>query len=144
MDGCKPPCCCWDLNSRPSEEQLVLLTTEPSLQPLSPPFGTLVLSSHFFFCGYSYHIMAATVLVTLTREQRKPLRSLGKHLLSSTGQKHITHGVYIHIGEGTWLLWLGQIRALLDRIVGPILPLPQRTLHCLKTHFITTIDEHGC
>ena len=32
MDGCEPPCGCWDLNSGPSEEQSVLLTTEPSLQ----------------------------------------------------------------------------------------------------------------
>jgi hypothetical protein len=34
-DGCEPPCGCWDLNSGPSEEQSVLLTTEPSLQPLT-------------------------------------------------------------------------------------------------------------
>ena len=33
MDGCEPPCGCWDLNSGPSEEQSVLLTAEPSLQP---------------------------------------------------------------------------------------------------------------
>jgi hypothetical protein len=33
-DGCEPPCGCWDLNSGPLEEQSVLLTTEPSLQPL--------------------------------------------------------------------------------------------------------------
>jgi hypothetical protein len=33
QDGCEPPCGCWDLNSGPSEEQSVLLTTEPSLQP---------------------------------------------------------------------------------------------------------------
>jgi hypothetical protein len=32
-DGCEPPCGCWDLNSRSSEEQSVLLTAEPSLQP---------------------------------------------------------------------------------------------------------------
>jgi len=32
-DGCEPPCGCWELNSRPLEEQSVLLTTEPSLQP---------------------------------------------------------------------------------------------------------------
>jgi hypothetical protein len=32
-DGCEPPCDCWDLNSGPLEEQSVLLTTEPSLQP---------------------------------------------------------------------------------------------------------------
>jgi hypothetical protein len=31
-DGYEPPCGCWDLNSGPSEEQTVLLTTEPSLQ----------------------------------------------------------------------------------------------------------------
>jgi len=28
-----PPCGCWELNSGPLEEQLVFLTTEPSLQP---------------------------------------------------------------------------------------------------------------
>jgi hypothetical protein len=33
MDGCEPPCGCWDLNSGPLEEQSVLLTTEPFLQP---------------------------------------------------------------------------------------------------------------
>jgi hypothetical protein len=33
-DGYEPPCGWWDLNSGPSEEQSVLLTTEPSLQPL--------------------------------------------------------------------------------------------------------------
>jgi hypothetical protein len=33
LDGCEPPCGCWDLNSRPLEGQSVLLTTKPSLQP---------------------------------------------------------------------------------------------------------------
>jgi hypothetical protein len=33
IDGCKPPCGCWELNSGPLEEQPVLLTAEPSLQP---------------------------------------------------------------------------------------------------------------
>jgi hypothetical protein len=32
-EGCEPPCGCWELNSGPLEEQSVLLTTEPSLQP---------------------------------------------------------------------------------------------------------------
>ena len=32
-DGCVPPCGCWELNSGPLEEQTMLLTTEPSLQP---------------------------------------------------------------------------------------------------------------
>jgi hypothetical protein len=34
-DGCEPSCGCWDLNSVPLEEQSVLLTTKPSLQPAS-------------------------------------------------------------------------------------------------------------
>jgi hypothetical protein len=32
-DGCEPPCGCWELNSGSLEEQSVLLTAEPSLQP---------------------------------------------------------------------------------------------------------------
>ena len=32
-DGCESPCGCWELNSEPLEEQSVLLTTEPPLQP---------------------------------------------------------------------------------------------------------------
>ena len=33
LDGWEPPCDCWELNSGPLEEQPVLLTSEPSLQP---------------------------------------------------------------------------------------------------------------
>ena len=33
-DGCEPSCGCWELNSEPLEEQSVLLTAEPSFQPL--------------------------------------------------------------------------------------------------------------
>jgi hypothetical protein len=33
-DGCEPQCGCWELNSGPLEEQSVLLTAEPPLQPL--------------------------------------------------------------------------------------------------------------
>jgi hypothetical protein len=32
IDGCEPPCGCWELNSGPLEEQSVFLTAEPSLQ----------------------------------------------------------------------------------------------------------------
>jgi hypothetical protein len=32
-DGCEPPCGCWELNSGPLEQQSVLLTAKPSLQP---------------------------------------------------------------------------------------------------------------
>ena len=34
-DGCEPLCGCWELNSGPLEEQSMLLTAEPSLQPPS-------------------------------------------------------------------------------------------------------------
>ena len=33
-DGCELPCWCQELNPSPLQEQPVLLTTEPSLQPL--------------------------------------------------------------------------------------------------------------
>jgi hypothetical protein len=42
MDGCEPPCGCWDLNSRPLEEQSVLLTAEPSHQPLRIKFLNVI------------------------------------------------------------------------------------------------------
>ena len=32
-DGCELPCGCWELNPGPLEEQAMLLTSEPSLQP---------------------------------------------------------------------------------------------------------------
>jgi hypothetical protein len=48
-DSCEPPCGCWELNSEPLEEQSVLLTTEPSLQPLSLIFN-FVLFAFLFVC----------------------------------------------------------------------------------------------
>jgi hypothetical protein len=45
-NGCEPPCDYWDLNSGPLEEQLVLLTTEPSLQP-PPLFSFLETGSYY-------------------------------------------------------------------------------------------------
>jgi hypothetical protein len=43
-DGCKLPCGCWDLNLGPPEEQLALLTAEPSLQPKIHHFLKVVVS----------------------------------------------------------------------------------------------------
>ena len=34
IDGCEPPCRCWELNSEPLEELPGFLTSELSLQPL--------------------------------------------------------------------------------------------------------------
>ena len=48
-DGCEPPCGCWELNSGPLEEQAMLLTAEPSLQPI------VMLLLHvwvFFYLGH--------------------------------------------------------------------------------------------
>jgi hypothetical protein len=33
INGCELPCCCWELNSEPLEEQPVILTFDPSLRP---------------------------------------------------------------------------------------------------------------
>ena len=43
IDGCEPPCGCWELISGPLEEQSVLLTSEP-LSHLSNPLLTYSLS----------------------------------------------------------------------------------------------------
>ena len=48
--GCEPSCGCWDLNSRPSEEQSVLLPTEPSLQP------SHVVLLNFLWFGIFLHV----------------------------------------------------------------------------------------
>ena len=43
-DGCKPPCGCWKLNSG---HLVVLLTTEPSLQPPRSSFNHGIISLPF-------------------------------------------------------------------------------------------------
>jgi hypothetical protein len=50
-DGCEPPCGCWELNSGPLEEQSVLLTAEPSLQPrFYVLFCFVFLDGHSLYC----------------------------------------------------------------------------------------------
>jgi hypothetical protein len=46
--GNEPPCGYWDLNSGPSEEQSVLLPTEPSRQPTTYVFITNTSSISYF------------------------------------------------------------------------------------------------
>jgi hypothetical protein len=58
-DGCEPPCGGWDLNSGPVEEQPVLLTAEPSLQPVLVRMTSYVpitdsIASFNDFSGYSW------------------------------------------------------------------------------------------
>jgi hypothetical protein len=45
-NGCEPPCGCWELNSGPLEEQSVLLTAEPSLQPVMGILPTCLFVHH--------------------------------------------------------------------------------------------------
>jgi hypothetical protein len=62
VDGCEPPCGCWNLNSWPLEEQSVLLPAEPSHQPhtlLSRKYILLNLCR----CEHSWTYMLAYVLV---------------------------------------------------------------------------------
>ena len=51
IDGCEPPCCCWDLNSGPLEELKVLLTAEPSLQSKA----TLIKDNISLVLAYSFN-----------------------------------------------------------------------------------------
>ena len=37
-DGCRPPCCCWELDSGPLEDQSVLLTSLSLSSLRAPPF----------------------------------------------------------------------------------------------------------
>ena len=54
MGDCEPPCGCCDLNSGPSKEQSVLLTTEPSLQPLHFTFVVVVVVVLFCFVLFCF------------------------------------------------------------------------------------------
>jgi hypothetical protein len=52
--GHQPPCGCWDLNSRPSEEQSVFLPAEPSILPAQAfPFFNFF-SFFYFFLVFSW------------------------------------------------------------------------------------------
>ena len=46
VDGCEPPCGCWELNSGPLEEQSVLLTTGPTLHPWLHSLYTTIHTQH--------------------------------------------------------------------------------------------------
>jgi len=70
-DGCEPPCGCWDLNSGPLEEQSVLLTAEPSLQPRFMVLNfEFVLFFFFFFFFWFFFSELGT--------ESRVLRFLGK------------------------------------------------------------------
>jgi hypothetical protein len=85
--GCKAPCGCWDLNSRPSEEQSVLLSAEPSRQPLPvlilmTMVKVILLPASFHTFGYFYF----------------SLTSLWHHFLPRFSTLFIFMGQSIHFG----------------------------------------------
>jgi hypothetical protein len=70
MDGCESPCGCWDLNSGPWEEQSVLLTAEPSRQPLKETFN-----EEMYQCTYvNFFILSKQILfLVMTQLGQKQL-----------------------------------------------------------------------
>jgi hypothetical protein len=58
-NGCEPPCGCWELNSGRLEEQSVLLTAEPSLQP--PPWFFVCL--FVFYCCWWVFFLVKNILL---------------------------------------------------------------------------------
>jgi hypothetical protein len=70
-DDCEPPCGCWELNSGPLEEQSVLLTTEPSLQPQCVLFLTANVWQAFTVVS---HIICGRVITNLSVGLRKAKR----------------------------------------------------------------------
>ena len=69
-DGCEPPCGCWDLNSGPLEEQSVLLTPEPSLQPVTSFLYVSV------FCLHACISVLSACLSMIHRRQFVPQKKI--------------------------------------------------------------------
>jgi hypothetical protein len=70
MDGCEPPCGCWELNSGPLEEQSVLLTAEPLLQPRLQTFERFILL-YMYECFACVHIHEIRVCLKRSEEDRR-------------------------------------------------------------------------
>jgi hypothetical protein len=70
MDGCEPPCGCWDLNSGPSKEQSVLLSPEPSLQPKIYLF-------YVYKCFACMYVCTLYTCLVPIRGQEEAIRSPG-------------------------------------------------------------------
>jgi hypothetical protein len=100
--GCELPCGCWDLNSGPSEEQLVLLTAEPSYQPNFPPTITLSECVSFQTCSIPYWVqMDVSNLLITCRKQECSLWQLLSELVPQPSYRNSLKNVHI------MLLWTG-------------------------------------
>ena len=96
------PCDCWELNPCPLEEQLLLLTTEPSLQPLKSSFQhtlrvawmrllSFAMSAFWAVGGYlgAYHRERSKWSVLLIKSQSLSLKQ-GLHIATWRYCKAIT------------------------------------------------------
>ena len=90
MDGCEPPCGCWDLNSGPLEEQSALLTAEPSHQPRLWTFKILKLLKTMgtFSVGMSASFM---VLSLWGREMEGHISYFPVAVIKHHNQTDLTH-----------------------------------------------------
>ena len=70
----EPPCGCWDLNSGPSEEQSVLLPTEPSCQPCGLFKIKVYWKLFFIFCVCLHDHRMSAVSVEATWGHWVPLK----------------------------------------------------------------------
>jgi hypothetical protein len=101
IDDCEPPCGCWELNSGPLEEQPLLLTYKPSLQPLLSPFlryFVVYVSVRFM---YLYTVMKGIIRIWVTYQwTNRRTSSLGC-------QGIIVSLTLVLLGTGTFTLKLG-------------------------------------
>jgi hypothetical protein len=89
-DGCKLPCGCWELNSGPLEEQPVLLTAEPTLQPRRAPLNFIPLSydsRKFYSVDHS----------SLNSERSACLCLSSVGIESVHHAQHLAFSIYVHI-----------------------------------------------
>ena len=123
-DGCEPPCGCWDLNSGPSEEQSVLLTTEPSLQPCVQLLTEPNTSESVAHVG-------SPALITDTKE-----RNMYDHRRASTWM--FTLSLEIHRWAAEAAQWLGACAALVGD--SSLVPSTHTMAHnCLWLNFQGTL-----
>jgi len=78
-DGCEPPCGCWELNSGPLEEQRVILTSEPSLQPIWTEAVSSVVS-HQYHSGSPWD--SCTCTQTTPPSPRPPWDTMPERVVS--------------------------------------------------------------
>ena len=95
-DGCEPPYGCWELNSGPLEEQSVLLTSEPFLQPL-------------FLAGFPSQVLIVSLLSSWPPPLSMSLSFISPENLHSITKSHLfPSSAYSWALAFYWLVKLGS------------------------------------